>query len=138
MEIQCIKLTNSEPINIMEFFQEVELANIDINNLKKLLTISSLPHFCDSIDSVLSEQSHEGEIYCVWGQFNIRREVIKYGVRFSLVNCPHALAWTITYNEQKNEIVIHCTIDKKDQDKDFVQSIHQFVTDWEKGILSQL
>jgi len=122
----------------MEFFQEVKLENIDIVNLKKWLTVSSLPNFCDSIETVLSEHNQEGEIYCVWGQFNIRRDVIKYGVRFSLLNCPHALAWTVTCNEQENVIVIHCTIDKKEEDEDFVQSIHQFVTDWGYGIETQL
>ena len=122
----------------MEFFQEVKPENIDVVNLKKLLIIGSLPDFCDSIETVISEQNQEGEIYCVWGQFNIRREVIRYGVRFSLLNCPHALAWTITYHEQKGVIVIHCTIDKKEEDEDFVQSIHQFVTDWRHGIETQL
>ena len=128
----------NKTINVMEFFKEIKQVNIDINNFKKLLTISALPNFCNSIDTVLSEQNQEGEIYCVWGQFNIRREIIKYGVRFSLLNCPHALAWTITYNESENDIVVHCTINKKEQDKDFVQSIHQFVSDWGHGIEAYL
>ena len=122
----------------MEFFQKIKKANVKINVLKKLLTIKSLPNFCDSIETVLSEQNQEGEIYCVWGQFNIKREVIKYGVRFSLLNCPHALAWTITCDESENNIVVHCIINKKEQDNDFVQSIHKFVADWGRGIEAQL
>ena len=118
----------------MEFYKEIKQDNIDLNALKESLTISSLPGFCSSIDTVLSEHNQEGEIYCVWGQFYIRRETIKCGVRFSLLNCPHALAWTITYNELENNITVHCTIDKKEQDHDFVQSIHQFVSDWGIGL----
>lgn len=118
----------------MEFFQEIELPNLDIAHMKELLTIKSLPDLCKSIDTVLSEKGNEGEIYCVWGQFNIRREIIRYGIRFTLLNCPHALAWTITYNELNNEIVIHCTIDKKEQDNDFIESIYGFVNDWKHGL----
>lgn len=118
----------------MEFFQELELPNLNIDHMKELLTINSLPDFCSSIDTVLSEKGNEGEIYCVWGQFNIRREIIRYGIRFTLLNCPHALAWTITYNELKNEVVIHCTIDKKEQDKDFIDTIYEFVNDWKQGL----
>jgi hypothetical protein len=122
----------------MEFFQELKTPKIDLDYLKTSLSISALPDFCCSIDTVMSEQSVEGEIYCVWGQFNIKRDVIRYGIRFSLLNCPHALAWTITYHESEHEIIIHCTTDKKEQDKDFVESIDQFVDDWKDGLQSQL
>jgi len=44
------------------------------------------------------------------------------------------LAWTITYNQVAQEIIIHCTIDKKEEDEDFVDSIHQFVSDWQIGL----
>ncbi len=122
----------------MEFFQQVEFKNPDIVRLKELLTIKSLPDLCGSIDTVLADSNDQGEIYCLWGQFTVGREVIRYGVRFSLLNCPHALAWTVTFNEFTDEIVIHCTIDKKEQDKDFIDSIDQFVDDWRHGLCKAL
>ncbi|MDB4576001.1 hypothetical protein N9112_03495 [bacterium] len=67
-----------------------------------------------------------------------RREEIRYGVRFSLLNCPHALAWTITFNEESQDIVIHCTIDKRQQDPDFIDSIYEFIEDWSSGITRAL
>jgi hypothetical protein len=118
----------------MEFFGEIEARHIDTNHLKNILTISTLPEYCSSIDTVIIEQNNDGEIYCLWGQFNIRREAIKHGVRFSLLNCPHALSWTITHHEKSQQIVIHCTIDKKQEDEDFIESIHQFVSDWATGL----
>lgn len=118
----------------MEFFGEIEAINIDANYLKEVLKISTLPKYCSSIDTVIFDKNNEGEIYCLWGQFNIKREPIKYGLRFSLLNCPHALSWTITHNQKTQEIIIHCTIDKKEEDKDFIESIHQFVSDWEIGL----
>ena len=118
----------------MEFFKEIESPGLAIEALQALLTISNLPDLCDSIDTVLTEKGNEGEIYSIWGQFNIRREEIRCGIRFTLSNCPHALAWTITYHEADHRIVIHCTIDKRKQDEDFVESIEQFVTDWQRGL----
>ena len=118
----------------MEFFREVKSAITGSDDLKQALSISTLPDYCNSIETIISEENNEGEIYCLWGQFNIKRETIKYGVRFSLLNCPHALAWTITYNQVAQEIIIHCTIDKKEEDEDFVDSIHQFVSDWQIGL----
>lgn len=118
----------------MEFFQELEQPGLDVEHLKNILTIAALPVLCSSIDTVLLEKGNKGEIYCIWGQFNIRREIIRYGVRFTLLNCPHALAWTITFNELSEKIVIHCTIDKTEQDKEFIDSIYQFVDDWSYGL----
>ena len=68
----------------------------------------------------------------------MKREEIRYGVRFSLLNCPHALAWTITFDETSQNIIIHCTIDKTEQDPDFIDSIHEFVADWSNGIIEAL
>ena len=118
----------------MEFFGEIEAIKLDANYLKEELTISTLPKYCSSIDTVIIEKNNQGEIYCLWGQFNIKRDTIKYGVRFSLLNCPHALSWTITHNQKTQGIIVHCTIDKKEEDKDFIESINQFVSDWEIGL----
>ncbi|MFQ5642985.1 MAG: hypothetical protein ACE5FQ_04720 [Thiogranum sp.] len=118
----------------MEFFQQVHVSSLDIADLKGLLTMESLPVLCSSISTVTCANGNEADIYCVWGAFNVRREEIRYGVRFSLLNCPHALAWTVTFHEADQCIVIHCTIDEKEQDEIFVDSIHEFVAAWSVGI----
>ena len=122
----------------MEFFQEVYSPDCDANHLKKLLTINSLTILCTSISDVTANNNNEANIYCIWGAFNVRREEIRYGVRFSLLNCPHALAWTVTLDEVNKTIIIHCTIDKTGQDPDFVESIHDFVEDWSNGLTKAL
>ena len=122
----------------MEFFQEVPSTDLDIIALKNLLTINNLTGLCASISSVTSSDDVAADIYCIWGSFSLRREEIRYGVRFSLLNCPHALAWTITFNNESQNIVIHCTIDKKEEDQDFVDSIYEFVADWSTGIRNAL
>ena len=118
----------------MEFFCEVPADRWRIEDLQSRLTIAALPDYCDSIDSVLSAAQDEGEIYCLWGMFDVRCDRIRQGVRFSLLNCPHALAWTITVKDEAEQIVIHCTIDDRDVDQEFAESIRQFVADWATGL----
>ncbi len=118
----------------MEFFEELERQGVDIDSLKDLLRISTLPNHCSSIDSANSENHDAGEIYCVWGQFNISREVIRNGVRFALLDCPHALAWTITYHADRSRLVVHCTIDDREESEEFIESIREFVSDWGIGL----
>lgn len=122
----------------MEFLQEIEQSDFDVARLQELLSIEKLPVLCNSISTVLSQNGNQGEIYSVWGQFNINREVIIHGVRFTLVNCPHAFAWTVTCHESRNKIVIHCTIDKTEHEQDFIDSIHQFVEEWAVGLSKNL
>lgn len=119
----------------MEFFAEVTNPGLDIEGLKQQLTIERLPSMSNSIDSVLSNEKHKGRIYCLWGEFEINREELKYGVRFTLPSCPNALACSITLDDDNDDtIIIHCSINKKQHDEDFIESIHQFVSDWAKGL----
>lgn len=119
----------------MEFFAEINNPGLDVNSLKQRLSIQRLPELSKSIDSVLSNENHKGTIYCIWGEFEINREELKYGVRFTLPKCPNALACSITIDDDNKErIVIHCSINKKQHDEDFIESIHQFVNDWAEGL----
>lgn len=122
----------------MEFFKKLSVADLNVTNLQHLLTIQNLPALCASIDTVISDRGNEGEIYCLWGEFNLRRDEIREGIRFSLLNCPHALAWTVTYDEAHQYLTIHCTIDETEQEKEFVDSIEAFATDWSQGITKAL
>lgn len=105
-------------------------------DLQRRLTISELPHWCASIEKVLSDAKSSGEIYCVWGTFHAHREEMRHGVRFSLPDCPNALQWTVTTGHQPNprHTVIHLTINRTEQDRDFIDSIKKFVADWKVGL----
>ncbi len=97
---------------------------------------------CDSVDSIPLDQNTSGVIYCVWGEHEITRVELKHGVRFSLNSCPNALAWSITMDSEgkpeNNNLVIHCTINTREHEQDFIESIHVFVTDWVNGITKVL
>ena len=122
----------------MEFLKVIPASDIESSKLKSLLALKNLPVLCASISTVTSETENEADIYCIWGEFNVRRDAIKHGVRFSLLNCPHALSWTITFDKVNQSIIIHCTIDKSEQEQDFIDSIDEFVADWSRGISKAL
>ncbi|MFO8004637.1 hypothetical protein [Thioalkalivibrio sp.] len=119
----------------MEFFARASLAT-DPETLQRELGIEHLAHWCDSIDAVLEEAGDRGRIYCVWGEFAVTRDVIRGGVRFSLPGCPNALAWTITTGlpPEPEAVVIHCTINRREHDPDFIETIEAFVDDWRRGL----
>lgn len=119
----------------MEFFA---IANVrtDEEALQQRLDIRTLPVVCASIDEVLSADGDQGEIYAVWGQFIVRREEIKGGLRFTLPNCPNAFAWTVTtgFPPAPEGVVIHCTINRTEHDEDFLETIQEFANDWKTGL----
>ena len=119
----------------MEFYATTDIP-ISVTDLQRCLTISNLPRWCASIDKVLSDASTNGEIFCVWGTFRVNREEIRGGVRFSLPGCANVLQWTVTTElpPDPQQTVIHLTINRLEQDPDFVETIQQFVDDWKAGL----
>lgn len=55
-------------------------------------------------------------------------------MRYALLERPHALAWTVTLDEAREHVLIHCTIDKTQPDPEFAESIHGFVAEWANGV----
>ena len=123
----------------MEFFA-VAHGKVDVGKLANRLTIGTLPEWCASIDKMLDDQGTRGTIYCVWGEFNVNREEINGGVRFTLPTCPNAFSWTVTTGlpPDPKTIVIHATINRMDHDPDFIETLEDFVEDWRIGLEKNL
>lgn len=119
----------------MEFFASLP-ARLTAAELQDALTIPTLPGLCGSIDSVLRCEGDRGHIYCVWGEFEVVRTPIQGGVRFSLLNCINAVTWSLTTGlpPDPDALVIHLTINRTEQDADFVESLEQFAADWREGM----
>lgn len=117
----------------MEFYAAAEHPRT-AEQIRDGVTGPRLAEFCDSIDEVLSwdASTDTGEMYCVWGQFRVNRELLKRGVRFTLPDCPNALAWTVTAEPQGT--LIHATINQAQHDPDFLETIDTFVADWRTGM----
>jgi hypothetical protein len=119
----------------MEFFSTTIIPT-SAADLQRRLTISELPLWCASIEKVLRDEKTSGEIYSVWGVFETNRELLQNGVRFSLTSCPMAMQWTVTTGHQPNPLhtVIHCSINRTEQDPEFIDTLQQFVDDWKIGL----
>jgi hypothetical protein len=123
----------------MEFF-----AIADVTTQPKVLqklSIAELNQYCSEIDKVLQVvNENHAEIYCLWGKFTVHKQLINGGIRFSMPDCPNALAWTITtgFPPATDKIVIHCTINRTEHDADFIESIEAFLHGWKLGLEKKL
>ncbi|MFA5628242.1 MAG: hypothetical protein WC965_12330 [Thiohalomonadaceae bacterium] len=115
----------------MEFFAN-SLIRLRAEDLQRHLRIDNLAQWCASIDKVLSHEGERGDIYCLWGEFRVRRDVIRDGVRFTLPTCINALQWTVTAGDQG--VTIHCTTNRPQHEAEFIESLEQFVSDWQQGL----
>ena len=106
-------------------------------SIQRDIHISRLAELCELIDKVLSQQGERGEIYCLWGEFKVHRELIRQGVRFTLPNCPNALQWTLTASADEPGCVrVHATIQQPQHDVEFTESLQRFVDDWKQVLES--
>ncbi len=118
----------------MEFLHAVTAAT-DARDLARRLTTESLPRWCASVYAI----ERHGEDLCastVWGVYRVRRETIRGGVRFTLPNCPNALAWTVTtdHDPDPGAVWVHVTINRAGHDPDFVASLENFAREWCAGL----
>jgi len=72
----------------------------------------------------------------LWGEFMISYDKIKGGVRFTLLDCPNGLSWTITtgYPPERNKIMLHSTINRTQKPDEFIEEINEFMDEWVDGI----
>lgn len=61
----------------MEFFREVHCPGLGVPSLKQSLTIRNLPSLCVSISTAVPRTESEGDLYCFWGAFSVRRDEIR-------------------------------------------------------------
>lgn len=120
----------------MEFFAQVPAPAATPEQLQTLLTIADLPRWCASLYAVRRANGQRGEIETLWGVFEVTREPIRGGVRFSLPGCPNAFTWSVTTGlpPEPGTIVVHATINRSGHDPDFIESIETFVSDWGTGL----
>ena len=120
----------------MELFQIVDVSTTE-KAIQENLTLGNLEAFCESIFP-LDENPEVCLTGGMWGEFTVRRDLIMGGVRFSMLNCPNALAWTITtgYPPARDKVVIHLTINRERKQEEFVNELHLFLEDLNNGISS--
>lgn len=120
----------------MEFFRIVDISTTE-KTIQEELTLVKLEEFCKSIFP-LEDNPEVSLTGGVWGEFTLRRDPIMGGIRFSMMDCPNALAWTITtgYPPARDKVVIHLTINRERKQKEFVEEINSFLEDLGMGLAS--
>ncbi len=114
----------------MEFFRIINLKTQD-KIIQDELTIEKLEYISNEIFVIGDQNNTEADIGGIWGEFTLTRTLIKGGLRFALVECPNALAWTITTGllPDPDAVVIHLTINRQQQKESFIEEIEEFLDD---------
>ncbi len=73
---------------------------------------------------------HQAAIGSLWGEFTLTRHEINGGLRFSLLECPNALTWTITtgYEPAPDSVMFTLTINRTEKDQEFSKKLRIFLT----------
>lgn len=118
----------------MEFFRIID-KQVTEDLIKDSIHPKSIENYTESM---LFLENHEENFIglTLWGEFKISYDKINGGVRFTLLDCPNALSWTITsgVSDAGKMIVLHCTINQSNKPDAFIEEIQEFLDEWETGI----
>lgn len=114
----------------MEFFRTIN-SKTDENGIQNTLGFEHLELMSSQLFLLEPKSEYLAEIGSLWGEFTLTRQEIKGGLRFSLLECPNALTWTITtgYEPAPESIVVHLTINRTEKDDEFLEEIKDFLND---------
>lgn len=103
--------------------------------IQKDINFDNLDSLCESI-FVIDQNNNIANIGGIWGDFSLQRDLINGGLRYSLLECPNALAFTITtgYPPDPENIVFHLTVNRTELKPIFIEEIEEFISDWKIGI----
>lgn len=119
----------------MEFFKIINVDTTE-DQIQKNINFDNLDDLCASI-FVMHFTNNIANIGGIWGEFSLQKDNINGGLRFSLLECPNALTFTITtgFQPEPNQIVLHLTVNRLELKPVFIKEIEEFISDWEAGIL---
>lgn len=114
----------------MEFYRIVRVKTSE-KVIKGTLNIEQ-PEIMSSQFFLLEPMNdYMAKIGSFWGEFTLNKQNIKGGLRFSLLECPNALAWTVTtgYDPEPEYIMVHLTINRTAINQEFQEEIDEFLDD---------
>lgn len=118
----------------MEYFRIIEVISNE-EKIQEQINPQTLENFTESMFYLASNEANFLGA-TLWGEFNISYDKIKGGVRFTLLDCPNALSWTITtgYPPKRDAVVLHGTINRTQKPEEFIEEFQEFLDEWEEGI----
>ena len=120
----------------MEFFRIIK-KQVSQEIIQDKINPNSIDEFAETM-MFLEDNNDNFKGVTLWGEFIISYDKINGGVRFTLLDCPNALSWTITtgFPPERNNIVLHATINRTQKPEEFIEEIDEFLDEWESGIKS--
>lgn len=114
----------------MEFFRIIKVKTQE-QKIQDVLTLEKLDLMSHDIFVIGDHDKTEAAIGGIWGEFTLTRSEIRGGLRFALLECPNALAWTITtgFDPDPEAVIIHLTINRQEQKEAFIEEIETFLDD---------
>lgn len=114
----------------MEFFRSIQVKTEE-SEIQKRFDFHNLESMSNELFLLEIINKNHAHIGSLWGEFTLQRTVIKGGLRFALLECPNALAWTITigYDNDEGSVMIHATINRKEKNQEFIDEIEEFLDD---------
>ena len=114
----------------MEFFRIISIKTTE-QELQDRVSLDNLDGSSTEIFALDEPTQTEAYIGGIWGEFTLNRIQVKGGLRFSLIECPNALSWTITtgYPPDPDAIIIHLTINRTEKGEEFLDEITDFLDD---------
>ena len=114
----------------MEFFRIVGIHTSE-QIIQEEMILEKLEEMTNELVLLDQIDDASANIGGIWGEFTLERSTIKGGLRFTLKECPNALAWTITtgYPPAIDSIVIHLTLNRTEKSKDFIEEVEEFLDD---------
>lgn len=121
----------------MEFFRIIN-KQVTEAIIQEMITPETLTHFTESM-FLLEKTENNFSGGTLWGEFLMSYDKINGGVRFTLLDCPNALQWTITtgFPPEREKIIVHATINRTQKGNEFLEEIEDFLNEWKVGLKTQ-
>jgi len=119
----------------MEFFAFADTV-WDAKELRAHLHMDNLTALCPTLEKKIVTANGRDRFYTIWGEFDVVCQEIIGGYHFFMPKCQNSIVWTITTDLPPNpqQISIHATINRTEQDPDFVETLEDFVAEWKAGL----
>lgn len=118
----------------MEFFRVIN-RQVSQEIIQETIRPQNVSEFAETMMFVSGDNSSFKGL-TLWGEFKISYQKINGGIRFTLIDCPYAFNWTITYGfkPEREKIVLHCTINRIEIKNEFLEEIDEFLDEWQEGL----
>jgi hypothetical protein len=110
----------------VEFFRQIE-HKLSRTDLHQLFRLDNLESWTEHLIALADPVGNQLEVGGIWEELTLERQKIGDGLRFSLRECPYALAWTLTVNSAKpGTLFIHLTLNRQVLCSEFESEVIEF------------